>query len=100
MAEHKRYLPALAALLFAAAVPGAEVDDWSWEDGLLGDSIEGDVFDSPAGEYPGILCDQCRDPAEFLIDFAAVAYNGWWGESPWIRDTRLGMPFRVYNLEL
>lgn len=77
-----------------------EADGWSWEDGLLGDSIDGDVFTDDGRVYPGYGCPDCRDPAAFPIDFAAFAYNGFWGEKPWMRESRLGVPFRIYNLKL
>jgi hypothetical protein len=76
-----------------------ELPEWSWQGGLVGPAIEGDVFDDEGPTYPGILCDTCRDPDEFPLDFAAVAYNGHWGEEPWMRSTRLGIPFRIYNLQ-
>lgn len=80
------------------AIELGDEDRWSLEDGLLGDSIEGDVFTDDGTVYPGWLCDDCRDPDDYAIDFAAVAYNGFWGENPWMRESRLGIPFRIYNL--
>lgn len=90
----------LAVLCALLALPAAALEfaDWSWEDGLLGDSIDGDVFAYDGTIYPGYLCDACRDPEDHAIDYAAFAYNGYWGEDPWMRETRLGMPFRIYNL--
>jgi len=80
--------------------PEAEQARWSWQEGLLGDSIEGDVFTDNGELYPGYGCLDCRDPEAFPVDFAAFAYNGFWGENPWMRETRLGIPFRIYNREL
>jgi len=56
-----------------------------------------DVYDD--GFFPGYLCDECRDPDEFPMDFAAFAFNGFFGDNPWLRDTELGIPFRVYALD-
>ena len=58
-----------------------------------------DVFD-PDGQQPGWLCEQCRDPAAHPEDFAAFAYNAYWGPDAWAWDSILGIPFRIYNLEL
>lgn len=108
---------ALLALAALASVPAsaiqmddelaAEADEadagtggWSWEEGLLGDTIDGDVFTDDGRIYPGYGCLDCRDPEVFPVDFAAFAYNGFWGEYPWMRETRLGVPFRIYNREL
>lgn len=81
-----------------------EADDeesgWSWKDGLVGHSIEGDVFAEDGGDYPGWVCPDCRDPDEHPFDYVAVAYNGFWGSNPWMRTSQLGVPFRIYNLEL
>lgn len=73
---------------------------WFWEDGLFGDAgPEGDVFSNDA-DYPGWICPPCRDPETHPIDFTAMAYNAYFGENPWAIDSILGIPFRVYNLQL
>ena len=84
---------------FALGLLDDESAGWTWRGGLLGnDSFGGDVF--AADELiPGYLCDECRDPAEHPMDFVAAAYNGYFGEDPWMRDTLLGTPFRIYNLD-
>jgi len=61
------------------------------------DDFADDVYDD--GFYPGYLCDECRDPDEFPMDFVAFAFNGFFGDNPWLRDTELGIPFRVYALD-
>lgn len=104
---HSRALPFVALLMSlqcASADPIVEVpeedDGWSWRDGLLGDNPDyGDIFDDDV-LYPGVLCHICRDPNEHPMDFAAAAYNSYFGEEPWLRDSQLGIPFRIYNLEL
>ena len=67
-------------------------------------SIDGrddhDIYDDEPYIYPGWLCDDCRDPGEHPADFAAFAYNAYWGEYPWAFGSELGIPFRVYNLQL
>jgi len=74
-------------------------DGWSWRDGLLGDgSRRGDVFADE--RYPGYLCEECRDPYEHPMDFVALAYNGYFGDDPWMWESQLGMPFRIYNLDM
>lgn len=76
----------------------ADTGGWSWRGGLLGEDRDpDDVFDDDV-RIPGYLCDKCRDPAEYPMDFVAVAYNGYFGEDPWMRDSQLGIPFRIYNL--
>ena len=76
-----------------------EEGDWSWRGGLLGDDTRPeDVFDD--GEhFPGYLCEECRDPHEHPMDFAAFAFNGFFGDEPWMWDSQLGIPFRIYNLQ-
>lgn len=90
----------LLAIVYPGLSPALEHDGWTLEGGFTGGTIEGDLYDSPAGDYPGFVCDLCRDPADHVIDFAAFAYNGVWGEDRWMDTTRLGTPFRVYNLDL
>ena len=34
------------------------------------------------------------------MDFVAVAYNSYFGDEPWLRESQLGIPFRIYNLDL
>ena len=108
-------ISAIFAVLVAAVTAAAnaiEMDDgaaesldedvpgWTWEDGLLGDAREGDVFTDAEDLYPGWACPDCRDPVAYPLDFAAFAYNGFWGQEPWMMGSRLGVPFRVYNLQL
>jgi len=56
---------------------------------------DGDVFEDDGQLYPGWLCEWCQTPA----NYAAFAYNAYWGENPWAWDSVLGIPFRVYNLD-
>ena len=49
--------------------------------------------------YPGWLCQACRDPADHPEDFAAFAYNAYFGSDQWAFGSRLGIPFRIYTLE-
>jgi hypothetical protein len=65
--------------------------------GALEMSVDYDVFEDDGGVYPGWLCEACRDPADHAFDYAAYSYNAYWGEDPWAFESRLGMPFRVYN---
>lgn len=55
------------------------------------------VFDQ--GFYPGVLCDQCRDSTDHPMDFAAAAYNMFFGDEPWARDSLISWPFRIYNTQ-
>ena len=80
----------------ATAIHYIQPADWSWRGGLIGPAIEGDVFGNDPG-YPGFFCEDCRDPEKFPVDYAAFAYNGYWGDDPWMFDARLGIPFRIYN---
>lgn len=81
--------------------PVAEVEgDWSWRDGLLGDgSSRPDPF-ADGENIPGYMCEECRDPNEHPMDFAAFAFNGFFGNDPWMWDSKLGIPFRIYNLDM
>ena len=65
--------------------------------GLGPDDFADDVYGD--GFFPGYLCDECRDPDEYPMDFAAFAYNGYFGEHPWLRESELGIPFRIYSLD-
>ncbi|HSG59544.1 MAG TPA: hypothetical protein VLA06_08440 [Woeseiaceae bacterium] len=58
-----------------------------------------DIYEDDGYSYPGWLCTACRDPADYPADFAAFAYNAYWGSDNWAFSSRLGIPFRVYNLE-
>lgn len=60
------------------------------------DELAEDVLDD--GFYPGFLCPDCRDPMQYPADYAAVIYNGYFGEDPWLLESTLGVPFRIYNL--
>jgi hypothetical protein len=69
------------------------VSGWSWvTEGSDGDVYSADVL------FPGLLCVDCRDPDRYPVDFAAFAYNAYFGENPWGWGLKLGIPFRVYNL--
>lgn len=100
MAERFRVCLLLFATLLPGLAAGLEYVEWSWQEGLVGDYPEGDVYGSGPGHYPGYFCDDCRDPAEYPMDFAAFAYNGYWGDDPWMLSSQLGMPFRIYNAEM
>lgn len=104
----RKQLLMLCAALAAASCPGAfassplpeEPEGWSWQDGLLGSgSDRGDIF-GDGNLYPGYLCAACGDPEEEPMDFVAVAYNGFFGENPWMLGSELGIPFRIYNLQM
>ena len=58
-----------------------------------------DIYEDDGYLYPGWLCAACRDPADYPEDFAAFAYNAYWGTDNWAFSSRLGIPFRVYNLQ-
>lgn len=58
-----------------------------------------DIYD-PEGMQPGWLCQECRDPATHPEDYAAFAYNAYWGPNAWAWGSILGIPFRVYNMQL
>jgi len=59
-----------------------------------------DVYADEDYFYPGWYCEECRDPGEYPEDFAAFAYNAYWGEDHWAFGSSLGIPFRVYNSRL
>ena len=59
-----------------------------------------DIYEDEPGIYPGWLCPECRNPLEYPEDFSAFAYNAYFGEDPWAFGSDLGIPFRVYNLDL
>ena len=59
-----------------------------------------DIYEDEPDIYPGWLCQECRDPAEHPEDFAAFAYNAYFGEDAWAFGSDLGIPFRVYNFKL
>lgn len=63
------------------------------------ETVEREVWDG-GYRYPGWLCEECRDPTEFPEDYAAFAFNAYFGDEPWAFTSQLGIPFRVYNLEL
>lgn len=48
---------------------------------------------------PGFLCHECRDFDEYPMDVVALVYNGFFGDNPWLRDSIIGMPWRVYALD-
>jgi hypothetical protein len=47
----------------------------------------------------GFLCEECRDLNEYPMDAVAYAYNGFFGEFPWMRSAGLGIPFRIYTVD-
>ena len=53
------------------------------------------MFEEDGRLYPGWLCEWCQTPA----NYAAFAYNAYWGDNPWAWGSILGIPFRVYNLD-
>jgi hypothetical protein len=57
-----------------------------------------DIFEDDGYFYPGWLCETCRDPLDHPGDFAAFAYNAYFGSDHWAFDSELGIPFRIYNL--
>jgi hypothetical protein len=57
-----------------------------------------DIFEDDGYFYPGWLCEACRDPLDHPGDFAAFAYNAYFGSDHWAFDSELGIPFRIYNL--
>jgi len=57
--------------------------------------LDGDVFEDDGQRYPGWLCVWCQTPT----NYAAFAYNAYWGDNPWALGSILGIPFRVYNLD-
>lgn len=59
-----------------------------------------DIYEDEPDIYPGWLCEACRDPGEYPGDFAAFAYNAYFGDDPWAFSSGLGIPFRVYNRDL
>lgn len=59
-----------------------------------------DIYEDEPYIYPGWLCEDCRDPEAYPGDFAAFAYNAYFGENPWAFSSELGIPFRVYNPSL
>lgn len=71
---------------------------WKSDTGrLYSQSPDGDVF-SEDDDFPGLACSRCRDPDSYPVDFAAFAYNAYFGDNPWGWELELGIPFRVYNL--
>lgn len=48
---------------------------------------------------PGILCDRCRDFDEYPMDVVAVIYNAFFGDDPWLFDSNISFPIRVYALD-
>jgi hypothetical protein len=81
----------ITLLVFAVHCAGAQAQDRRegrsiWED-------DGEI-------YPGWLCLECRDVYEHPEDYAAFAWNAYFGEHPWAWNSRLGIPFRVYNMDM
>ena len=76
----------------------SKVFNWSWDTGLLGGPIpDGDIY--AADEFfPGHMCEGCRNPESYPVDFAAFTYNTYYGADAWGWELQLGIPFRVYNL--
>jgi hypothetical protein len=57
-----------------------------------------DIFADDGYIHPGWLCEACRDPLDHPGDFAAFAYNAYFGSDQWAFDSELGIPFRIYTL--
>lgn len=88
-----RIKPWMAILLVVAALHGT--DGNALTTGHARDRANGED-----GVVPGWGCIECRDPTEHPEDFAAFAYNAYFGSDPWASSSRLGMPFRVYNMHM
>ena len=94
-------LMVLQGIVFVAVGPVVEGEiSWSWREGFFGSPPREDVFDADRRDFPGYICAACRDPYEHPMDYVAVAYNGFFGEDPWMWDGELGWPFRIYTLEM
>ena len=66
----------------------------------IADDIEYEIPGIFGGGFvPGILCDDCRDPYEYPMDYVAFGFNAFFGDDPWLFGPNVGWPFRVYNLE-
>ena len=71
--------------------------NWSWDTGLLGGPVpEGDIYAADES-FPGLMCVGCRNPQSYPVDFAAFAYNTYYGDDAWGWELKLGIPFRIYN---
>ena len=60
---------------------------------------DNEIYNDDDYLYPGWFCEVCRNPAEHPEDYAAFAYNAYFGEAAWAFGAELGIPFRVYNHE-
>lgn len=60
---------------------------------------DNEIYNDDDDFYPGWICEACRDPAEYPEDYAAFAYNAYFGEAAWAFGAELGIPFRVYSRE-
>jgi hypothetical protein len=90
---HKCFQIVLLTLAFQAAPAFAiEYGDRDFAD--RADTVYDDGF------FPGIICHACRDPMQYPQDYAAVIYNGFFGENPWLRGWQLGLPIRIYDSHL
>jgi hypothetical protein len=66
----------------------------------LADDIEYEAPGTFSGGFvPGLLCEDCRDPYDYPMDYVAFGYNAFFGEDPWLFGSEVNWPFRVYNLE-
>ena len=79
----------LIILMFAAVLP--------YSPAFADDTEDVDVFDNDFG--PGIVCDDCRDPYEYPMDYVGLAYNAFFGDEAWLFDSNVSWPFRIYNLD-
>jgi len=70
------------------------------DDTEFGDEGVAEVRYFWADGVPGALCVACRDLNEYPMDAVAFAYNGFFGEDPWLRDTAIGYPFPVVTFDL
>ncbi len=57
---------------------------------------DGDIYGPDF--FPGYLCDDCRDPDEYPMDYVAFVHNGYFGLNAWMWESELGVPFRIYAL--
>ena len=62
--------------------------------------LDQDIFEDGHSIYPGWYCEDCRNPAAYPEDFAAFAFNAYWGDDAWAFSSWLGIPFRVYNPDI
>lgn len=90
----------LIILLFVLALPCSPTlaieFDAPPDDPIESDDATPDVFGDDF--VPGLVCDICRDPYEYPMDFVGVAHNAFFGDEPWLLGSDVSWPFRIYNL--